>query len=101
MDICFPSFLFLEIFLLKNNKKVFKKERLDTHMDDKEEKSTTDPVSEEIKKKIFKMISTAGVEIEDIVDEVGLEYQTILDLLSEEYLRNDLDHGRRLCCRFS
>jgi len=47
------------------------------------------------------MISTAGVEIEDIAEEVGLEYQTILDILSEEYLRNDLDHGRRLCCRFS
>jgi len=58
-------------------------------------------ISEETKKTILKLISTPGIEIEDIVDKVGLEYETIMDFLSDEYLRNDLSQGRRLCCRFS
>ncbi len=57
-------------------------------------------VSEEVKKEIFKLIATPGIEIEDIVKKTKLDYETILNILSEEYLRCNLAHGRRLCCRF-
>lgn len=57
-------------------------------------------VSEKIKEEILKLISTPGVEIEDIVEKVKLDYESIMNFLSEEYLKHDLDHGRRLCCRF-
>lgn len=62
--------------------------------------SSENEVSDEIKKKIFKMISTIGVEIEDIVKEVNLDYDIVMKILENEYLRNNLDFGRRLCCRF-
>jgi len=63
-------------------------------------------LSDEIKKEIFDLISTPGVEIEDIPDKINhqyntnLDYEKVMEILSEEYLRYDLDHGRRLCCRF-
>jgi hypothetical protein len=57
-------------------------------------------ISEEIKKEIFDLISTPGIELEDIIKKVDLDYDTILDILSEEYFKCNLDHGRRLCCRF-
>lgn len=57
-------------------------------------------VSDQVKKKIFKLISTPGVEIEDIVKEVNLDNDIIMEILSEEYLKNDLNYGRRICCRF-
>jgi len=57
-------------------------------------------VSEEVKKEIFNLISTPGIEIEDIIKKVKLNYDTILNILSEEYFRCNLDHGRRLCCKF-
>ncbi|MFX1325628.1 MAG: hypothetical protein ACFE8N_11775 [Promethearchaeota archaeon] len=57
-------------------------------------------VSEKIKEEILKLISTPGVEIEDIVEKVKLDYESIMNFLSEEYFKHDLDHGRRLCCRF-
>ena len=57
-------------------------------------------VSKEIKEEILKLISTPGVEVEDIVEKVKLDYDTIMDFLSEEYLKHDFDYGRRLCCRF-
>lgn len=57
-------------------------------------------VSEEVKKEIFNLISTPGIEMEDIIAKVGLDYDTILNILSEEYFKCNLDHGRRLCCRF-
>ncbi|MHA1804019.1 MAG: hypothetical protein ACTSU4_05735 [Promethearchaeota archaeon] len=57
-------------------------------------------ISKETKKEIFKLISTPGIEIDDIAQKVKLDTETILKLLSDEYLRNNLDHGRRLCCRF-
>ncbi|MFX0103992.1 MAG: hypothetical protein ACFE75_00685 [Candidatus Hodarchaeota archaeon] len=57
-------------------------------------------VSEEVKKEIFNLISTPGIEIEDIIAKVGLDYDRILNILSEEYFKCNLDHGRRLCCRF-
>ncbi len=60
----------------------------------------TEEISEEIKKQIFELISTPGVEIEDIVKKLNLDYDKIMEILSDEYLRHDLDYGRRLCCRF-
>ena len=57
-------------------------------------------VSEEVKKEIFQLIATPGIEIEDISKKTNLDHDTILEILSEEYLKCNLDHGRRLCCRF-
>ncbi len=57
-------------------------------------------ISEEVKKEIFDLISTPGIEIEDISEKVNLDCDTIMNILSEEYLKHDLNHGRRLCCRF-
>ena len=57
-------------------------------------------ISDEIKKQIFELISIPGIEIDDIVEKVKLDCDTILNILSEEYLKHDLNHGRRLCCRF-
>jgi transposase-like protein len=57
-------------------------------------------VSEETKKEIFRLISQPGMQIEDIAEKVNLDYDSIMDILSEEYLRKDLNYGRRLCCRF-
>jgi len=57
-------------------------------------------VSEEIKQMIFRLISKPGMEIEDIVEKVNLDRDTVMKILSDEYTKNDLDHGRRLCCRF-
>ena len=57
-------------------------------------------VSEEIKQTIFRLISEPGVEIEDIVKKVNLDSNTVMKILSDEYTKNDLDQGRRLCCRF-
>jgi len=57
-------------------------------------------VSEEIKQTIFRLISEPGVEIEDIVKEVELDRETVMNILTDEYSKNDLDQGRRLCCRF-
>ena len=57
-------------------------------------------ISEEVKKEIFDLISTPGIELEDIIKKVDLDYDTILHILSEEYFKCNLDYGRRLCCRF-
>ena len=57
-------------------------------------------VSEQTKKEILKLISTPGIEIEDIAKKVNLDYDSIMNFLSEEYLKHNLDYGRRLCCRF-
>jgi len=66
----------------------------------------TEEISKEVKNEIFRLVSTPGVEIEDIPDKVNKVYQTelnyeeIMKLLSDEYLKHNLDYGRRLCCRF-
>jgi hypothetical protein len=60
----------------------------------------TEEISEEIKKQIFELISTPGIEIEDIAKKLNLDYDKIMKILSDEYLRHNLDYGRRLCCRF-
>ena len=66
----------------------------------------TEEISEEVKNEIFRLVSTPGVEIEDIPDRVNevykteLNYEEIMKILSDEYLKHNLDYGRRLCCRF-
>ena len=66
----------------------------------------TEEISEEVKTEIFRLVSTPGVEIEDIPDRVNkaykieLNYEEIMKILSDEYLKHNLDYGRRLCCRF-
>jgi len=66
----------------------------------------TEEISEEVKTEIFRLVSTPGVEIEDIPDRVNkvykteLNYEEIMKMLSDEYLKHNLDYGRRLCCRF-
>ena len=57
-------------------------------------------VSEESKKEILKLISTPGIEIEDIVKKVGLDYNLIMNFLSDEFLKHNFEYGRRICCRF-
>jgi hypothetical protein len=57
-------------------------------------------VSEESKKEILKLISTPGVEIEDIVKKVELDYSLIMNFLSDEFLKYNFEYGRRICCRF-
>ena len=60
----------------------------------------SDDVSEDVKKEIFRLIAQPGIDIEDIVKAVNLDYDKVMDILANEYLKTDLDHGRRLCCRF-
>ncbi len=66
----------------------------------------TEEISKEVKNEIFRLVSTPGVEIEDIPDRVNkvykteLNYEEVMKILSDEYLRHNLDYGRRLCCRF-
>ena len=63
-------------------------------------------ISKEVQNEIFRLVSTPGVEIEDIPDRVNkiyatkLNYEDIMKILSDEYLKHNLDYGRRLCCKF-
>ncbi len=57
-------------------------------------------VSEKSKKEILKLISTPGIEIEDIVEKVGLDYNLVMNFLSDEFLKYNFEYGRRICCRF-
>lgn len=63
-------------------------------------------ISEDIKKEIFRLVCIPGIEIEDISEIVNKDYNTQLDyekvmkILSNEYMKHNLDFGRRLCCRF-
>ncbi|TFF93855.1 MAG: hypothetical protein EU543_02645 [Promethearchaeota archaeon] len=58
-------------------------------------------VNEETKKTIFELITVPGMDIEDIAEKLNLDYKTVHEILSEEYLKNNLDYGRRLCCRWT
>ncbi len=66
----------------------------------------TEEISELVKKEILKLIVIPGMEVNDIPDKVNDKYGTKLDteqvmnILSDEYLKHNLDLGRRLCCRF-
>lgn len=57
-------------------------------------------IKAELKETIFKLISTPGMEIQDIVEKTGIDYDRIMKLLSDEYLKHNLNFGRRMCCRF-
>jgi hypothetical protein len=57
-------------------------------------------LNDETKEEILRLISTPGIEVEDIVLEVNLDFDTIMDFLSDEYLKHNFDYGRRICCRF-
>ena len=63
-------------------------------------------ISKEVKNEIFRLISTPGVDIEDVPTKVNsefgtdLDYEEVMKILSDEYLRHNLDYGRRLCCKF-
>lgn len=56
-------------------------------------------ISKDLKKEIFKLISTPGIEVEDIAKKVNLEFDKVMEILSDEYLKTNLNFGRRLCCR--
>ena len=66
----------------------------------------TEQISAEVKNEILRLVSTPGIEIENIPAllkkkfNIKLEYEEIMTFLSEEYLKHNLDYGRRLCCRF-
>jgi 5'-3' exonuclease len=60
----------------------------------------TEEVSEELKKEIFELISMPGVEIQDIAEKLNIGYEKVMKILSDEYLKHNLDYGRRMCCRF-
>ena len=66
----------------------------------------TEELSDEIKKEIFRLVATPGVEVEDIpckvneVYKINIDYEEVMKILSDEYLKHNLDYGRRLCCRF-
>ena len=63
-------------------------------------------ISEVVKNEILRLIAIPGIEVNDIPDKVNDKYGTTLDteqvmnILSDEYLKHNLDLGRRLCCRF-
>ncbi|MFX1275542.1 MAG: hypothetical protein ACFFBP_11790 [Promethearchaeota archaeon] len=61
--------------------------------------SESNRISEDLKLKIFQLISTPGLEIEDITKKLHIDHDTLMKILSEEYCKYDLDQGRRLCCR--
>ncbi|TXT64934.1 MAG: hypothetical protein BAJALOKI3v1_150037 [Promethearchaeota archaeon] len=58
-------------------------------------------IDEKVKEQILELISIPGMDIEDIAVKVNLDYETVHEVLSEEYLKNNLDFGRRLCCRWT
>ena len=66
----------------------------------------TEEISEVVKEEILRLIAIPGLEVNDIPDKVNNKYGTKLDtekvmnILSDEYLKYNLDLGRRLCCRF-
>ncbi|TFG12525.1 MAG: hypothetical protein EU531_10465 [Promethearchaeota archaeon] len=63
-------------------------------------------ISELVKKEILRLIAIPGIEVNDIPDQVNAKFSTnldtekVMDILSDEYLKHNLDLGRRLCCRF-
>ena len=56
-------------------------------------------LSEDIKKKIFELITVPGIEIKEISETLNIDYDTVMEILCNEYFKHNLDHGRRLCCR--
>ena len=66
----------------------------------------TEEISEEVKKEILRLISIPGIEISDIPVQVNklfnmeLDFEKVMEILSDEYLKYNLEFGRRLCCRY-
>ena len=66
----------------------------------------TEDISEEVKKEIFRLVCTPGMEIGDIPEiinkdyNIQLDYEKVMKILNNEYMKHNLDFGRRLCCRF-
>ena len=66
----------------------------------------SEDISENIKEEIFRLVCIPGIEIEQIPEIVNndynaqLDYEKVMEILSNEYLKHNLDFGRRLCCRF-
>ncbi|MBA7470824.1 hypothetical protein ES705_39653 [subsurface metagenome] len=66
----------------------------------------TEDISEEVKKEIFRLVCIPGIEIENIPEMVNKDYETelnyekVMKILSNEYLKHNLYYGHRLCCRF-
>ena len=62
-------------------------------------------ISNEMKTEIYKLMCTPGIEVNDVPSIINrkfgsnLNYENLIEFLSEEYYRCDLDHGRKLCCR--
>ena len=62
-------------------------------------------ISTEMKAEIYKLMCTPGIEVNDIPTIINgkfgsnLNFEKLMEFLSEEYYRCDLDHGRKLCCR--
>ena len=63
-------------------------------------------ISELVKKEILRLIAIPGIEVKDIPTKINSKYNTqlntedVMEILSDEYLKHNLDIGRRLCCRF-
>ena len=66
----------------------------------------TEDTSNEIKAEIFRLISIPGLEVEEIPDRINIifnieiDHEEVMQILSDEYLKHNLDYGRRLCCKF-
>lgn len=66
----------------------------------------TEEINGLVKKEILRLIAIPGIEVKDIPTEINSKYKTqlktedIMEILSDEYLKHNLDLGRRLCCRF-
>ena len=60
----------------------------------------TDHFDEPTKKTILKRISTPGISIEDIAQEMNIEQEELLEFLGDEFFKHNLEFGRRMCCRF-
>ena len=66
----------------------------------------TEDISEDVKREILRLVCIPGIEIEQIPDIINkdydtqLDYEKVMEILSNEYMKHNLDFGRRLCCRF-
>ncbi len=60
----------------------------------------TQEIEEATKQLIFKRINSPGVEIDDIAKDFNLDREKVLEILADEYLKYDLNSGRRLCCKY-
>ena len=57
-------------------------------------------ISDEKKKEILELIAIPGMDVQDISEKLGLDFDSVMEVLSDEYMKHNLDYGRRLCCRF-